>query len=156
MRWSNEAMSVLRPFLVLTFALALFGCKDDELDAGDEGSPDNAGEVCEVADDCYPDVEGELSGEAQCLDRVESGYCTHLCETDDDCCAVEGECESDLKQVCAPFESTGLKMCFLSCEGEDVGEQDENEYCQEHAHERFICRSTGGGSENRKVCVPEG
>ena len=42
---------------------------------------------------------------------------------DADCCAVEGECdeEHDLDYVCGPFESTGEKYCFISCEGEDDG-----------------------------------
>jgi hypothetical protein len=31
---------------------------------------------------------------------------------------------------------------------------DEQEYCQHEASRDFICRSSGGGSENRKVCVP--
>ena len=74
-----------------------------------------------IAADCYPHVDhAELAGAVECLDCVRAGYCTHLCETDDDCCAVEGECETDLKQVCAPFESTGRRMCLLSCEGADL------------------------------------
>jgi hypothetical protein len=130
-----------------------FACGGD----GDGGSADMAGDVCEVIDDCYPDVDhADLHGDVQCLDRVESGYCTHLCQSDADCCAADGECETDLPQVCGPFESTGLMMCFLSCEAEDVGDGDPDAYCHEHAHEDFICRSTGGGSANRKVCVPNG
>jgi hypothetical protein len=136
------------------FSLGL-ACSDEDEDGDAEGSPDNAGEICEVPDDCFVDVE-DLQGDPICLDRVDSGYCTHLCDTDEDCCAVEGECESDLRQVCAPFESTGMRMCFLSCEAEDLDGGDETEYCETHAHERFSCRSTGGGSENRKVCVPDG
>jgi hypothetical protein len=42
-----------------------------------------------------------------------------------------------------------MMMCFLSCE--DVGD-DDNGYCHEHASAAFNCRSTGGGSANRKVC----
>ena len=76
------------------------------------------------------------------------------CEVDDDCCAVEGECDDDRPQVCAPFESTGVRRCFLSCEAQVVGDRDENDYCAEFAHRDFGCRSTGGGSANRKVCVP--
>jgi hypothetical protein len=52
-------------------------------------------------------------------------------------------------------------MCFLSCEGADLAaaadggaELDEQEFCQHEASSEFICRSSGGGSENRKVCVP--
>lgn len=141
--------------LGLSFGLALtvgWACADD--DHGDDTSPDMVGEACEVVDDCYDDVDhADLAGEVQCLDRVPGGHCTHLCQSDADCCAIEGECETDLPQVCAPFESTGLMMCFLSCEGEDVGD-DPDAFCHEHAHPDFGCRSTGGGSANRKVCVP--
>ena len=50
-------------------------------------------------------------------------------------------------------------MCFLGCERADIegwdgGVVDENEYCQRQVHSDFICRSSGGGSQNRKVCVP--
>jgi hypothetical protein len=120
--------------------------------------PEDTGAACEVAADCYADVaEGDLQGEAMCLDRVRDGYCTHTCEADVDCCAAEGECKTDLAQVCAPFESTGIKMCFLTCEGSDWengGYEDDAEYCQREASPDFICRSSGGGSQNRKVCVP--
>jgi hypothetical protein len=48
-------------------------------------------------------------------------------------------------------------MCFLSCEDADVqaaGDSDAEAFCQAHVSPDFICRSSGGGSENRKVCVP--
>jgi hypothetical protein len=119
------------------------GGDDDEL----------AGSSCESADECYQDVEG-IRGAVQCLDRTAVGYCTHACSTDADCCAADGECPSGRKQVCAPFESTGEMLCFLSCEGSDVGDQDATEYCQEFANADFGCRSTGGGKDNRQVCFP--
>jgi hypothetical protein len=69
-----------------------------------------------------------------------------------------------LKQVCAPFESTGQKMCFLSCEADDVRAADagahdagvsaDTAYCTTYASAAFSCRSTGGGRENRKICAP--
>jgi hypothetical protein len=137
--------------LVLGLAVGTaVGCGDD-----DDDGLDNVGQSCEVADDCYPDVDHEqLSGEVICLDQVKDGYCTHHCETDADCCAVDGECdyETDLDVVCAPFQSTGEKYCFIACEGE--GQDDD--WCQTWAHPDFICRSTGGGALNRRVCVPEG
>ena len=140
----------------LAFGLALlvgFACGDGNGD--DESSPDHAGEACVAPDECYDEVEpGALRGDPICLDRVEGGYCTHLCQTDADCCAVEGECRSDLPQVCAPFESTGMMMCFLSCEAADIGDHDEGSFCQDEVHPAFGCRSTGGGPANRKVCVP--
>ena len=154
-------------FGVLVVACGALGlvqaCSDDEGEAAattaaaaTTGSPDNAGAVCEVAADCYADLgdAGTIQGEVECLDRVRGGYCTHTCEADDDCCAVEGECKTELAQVCSPFESTDDKRCFLSCEPEDVGEEDEQVFCQLEASADFICRSSGGGGDNRKVCVP--
>lgn len=121
-----------------------------------EGLSDQTGDTCATPDDCYPTVNHlDIQGEIQCLDRVEDGYCTHECTDDDDCCAVDGECAPDAPQVCGPFESTGLNLCFLSCEDEQVGSGDPTEYCQSF-HPDFICRSTGGGSSNKKVCVPGG
>jgi len=138
-------------------------------DSGGEsgmGSPEPTGSTCEVAADCYAGLDtSELSGDVACIDKVEDGYCTHECEEDSDCCAVEGECRTGFKQVCAPFENTDVKYCFLSCEDEDLvaaggsggaSDIDANEYCEREAHPRFVCRSTGGGSENRLVCLPEG
>ena len=149
------------------FAVVLLhaGCSDDDEQRGGPAGagglpPDNTGSVCTVPADCYPGIDQTmLGGEVQCLDRVDGGYCTHLCSTDDDCCAVPGECKTDIDQVCSPFESTGMRMCFLGCERADIdgwdgGVVDENEYCQRRVHSDFICRSSGGGSQNRKVCVP--
>ncbi len=117
----------------------------------DDSADEQAGHACEVPDDCYPDVEdpGVIQGEITCLDRVPGGYCTHLCETDDDCCAAEGECRSGYPQVCAPFESTGMRMCFLSCEDENLGEYDADGYCHEFANRAFGCSPTCCGSEHR-------
>jgi hypothetical protein len=138
------------------------------MDGGRDGLGENTGQSCEMPSDCYPGVDhDDLSGAVECLDRVEDGYCTHECETDEDCCDAEGECTSDLRQVCSPFESTGVKYCFLSCETRDL-ESDAgraslidagtspDDYCSVNAHEDFTCRSTGGGSQNRKVCLPGG
>ncbi|MEJ7730099.1 MAG: hypothetical protein WKG00_12870 [Polyangiaceae bacterium] len=126
------------------------------------GGPENTGATCEAPADCYPGItQTDLDGEVMCLDRVRGGYCTHTCEADDACCAVDGVCKDGIAEVCSPFESTGDKMCFLSCEEGDLvpamgqsGPVDEQEYCQREAGREFICRSSGGGSENRKVCVP--
>lgn len=143
--------------------LAAGGCGDDGAASsggptGNEHRPDETGAICEVAEDCYPGVaDGDLLGDALCMDRVRGGYCTHTCEQDEDCCAAEGECKTDLPQVCSPFESTGMNMCFLSCEAETVAQTDaadDNEFCQRHVHPAFICRSSGGGASNRKICMP--
>jgi len=93
------------------------------------------------------------------MSQFTNGYCTHHCATDADCCAVPGECRSGYPEVCGPFESTGEMVCFLSCESPTVaaaGYNDDMLYCQTFANPDFICRSTGGGSQNRKVCVPNG
>lgn len=163
------------PALVLGLLLASFivvpACGDD--DDGDDngggggtgGIPEQTGQQCETAADCYPQLvdageAGVLLGEAQCLDKVQGGYCTHLCTADTDCCAVEGECKTSLKQVCSPFENTNQKMCFLSCEDEDLKDPDggvitdAEQFCQTQVSPDFQCRSSGGGNENRKVCVP--
>lgn len=123
------------------------------------GSPEFVGATCKAPSECFGELDGEVKGEVLCLDRVRGGYCTHLCETDADCCAVPGECKTGIKQVCSPFESTGQKMCFLSCEEGDIkdassGTTDAELFCQQEASRDFRCRSSGGGKENRKVCVP--
>lgn len=123
---------------------------------------EQTGSSCETADDCYPQIaDGELAGEALCLDRIEGGYCTHECEQDTDCCSVEGECDDAFAQVCSPFENTGLMLCFLSCEEEDISGGaagasglSADDFCRANAGDGFICRSTGGGADNRRVCVP--
>jgi len=143
-------METMRGIALLSAFVAAFavGCGDDDDVADDTGT------ACASADECFPGVsDGGLAGDAICLDRVEDGYCTHTCAVDADCCAAEGECEDGhMPEVCAPFESTGETYCFLSCEGEEDGDA----FCAEYAHRDFICRSTGGGSDNRKVCVPNG
>ncbi len=153
-------MNAARLGIVLLIALG-FACHDDGADhddGHDEGSPDQVGSVCVTPDDCYPELDhAELLGEVLCLDRVRAGYCTHECADDLDCCAAEGECVSDFPQVCSPFESAGARMCFLSCESEHVdaaGAPDEQSYCHDQVSYDFSCRSSGGGSANRKVCVP--
>jgi hypothetical protein len=132
--------------LALGALLLVSGC-------GTAGEP--AGQPCTAASECYPGIDASmLKGEVQCLDKVQGGYCTHLCQADSDCCAVSGECPAGHPEVCAPFESTGMMMCFLSCEKENLDGLEEAAYCQQYAGEAFGCRSTGGGSKNRKICSP--
>lgn len=143
---SRRTSASVSAALVLGY-LSSVACGDDGAQAS------SAGAACEVVDDCYADVDPEdIEGDVQCLDRVPGGYCTHTCSSDEDCCAAEGECDGR-PQVCAPFESTGTMMCFLSCEGVEEAEDDADGYCREYASESFSCRSTGGGSNNRKVCA---
>jgi len=142
------------PLLALVFVLA------SACGSSDDPGPTNARQACKVATDCYPGIDpATLQGDPVCMTWVPNGYCTYECTQDLDCCAVMGECPNGLPQVCAPFESTGQMDCFLSCEADDVtnaGFSDSTAFCQAKANAAFICRSTGGGSKNRKVCVPNG
>jgi hypothetical protein len=62
--------------------------------------------------------------------------------------------------VCASFESTAQTYCFLSCAAADIaaapdaGTTDPTTFCQRWADASFTCRSTGGGSNQRKFCGP--
>jgi len=147
-----------RTILFLAFAALACGHDGDDDGEGEESSPDQVGSICEVPADCYPEVDhADIRGAVLCLDRVRAGYCTHVCAEDTDCCAVEGECLTEFPQVCSPFESADDRMCFLSCEPDVVdgaGSPDEQSFCHDEVSADFICRSSGGGSENRKVCVP--
>ena len=140
---------------------------DGGSDSGPRGT-ESVGQTCKVPTECYPDLDGgAIKGTLQCLTKVPNGYCTHLCTKDADCCATAGECKTGFKQVCAPFENQGQMMCFLSCEDADLhavpdagadaatdAASDSTAYCQSYASAVFGCRSTGGGSKNRKVCLP--
>jgi hypothetical protein len=146
---------VTSALFVISAGWLLAACGDDDDGAG---GPTNTGQSCSAASQCYPGVkDGELLGDAVCLDRVEGGYCTHVCVADADCCAVPGECSGSYSQVCSPYESETDKFCFLSCEDEDwkkTAAVDAEAFCQRYAGPAFHCHSSGGGSENRKVCTP--
>jgi hypothetical protein len=148
-----------------------FDSSNPGLDSGsnpglDSGSPELTGQSCTVEAECYPALDGATlqGGAAVCLSHILGGYCTHVCTKDEDCCALPGECRTALRQVCAPFESTGQMLCFLSCEDRDIRTADAGAdvsiptdpatYCQAEVAADFGCRSTGGGAENRKVCIP--
>ena len=126
------------------------------------GASEQPGQGCAPTPDapagtCFSSLQQSLKGAAVCLTQISGGYCTHLCQTESDCCAVPGECRTSFPQVCAPFESTGQSYCFLSCEDSIVPTgMDSTVFCQQNANAAFLCRSTGGGSQNRKVCVPNG
>jgi hypothetical protein len=149
-RWVGSAAT-----LVLTLGLVQqIACSSDE----GGPPPTNTGQACTSVKQCYPGVkDGALLGDAVCLDKVEGGYCTHFCTQDSDCCAAAGECSGNHAEVCGPFESTGDMYCFLSCEPDDYAATsitDADVYCETYAGAAFHCRSTGGGSKNRKVCMP--
>jgi hypothetical protein len=141
----------------LVIILLGVGCGSDNKPA----SVANTGQSCTTAAQCYPGVDAQTlhGGVAVCMPEFSNGYCTHHCATDADCCALPGECAANIVEVCGPFESTGEMYCFLSCEDAAVAAMnmtDSNAYCQRYANPDFLCRSTGGGSQNRKVCVPNG
>jgi hypothetical protein len=144
--------------LLCGVSLSLWQLPACSSDGDGSTGPTNTGQSCNAVDQCYPGVKaGDLLGEAVCLDRIEGGYCSHHCVQDSDCCAAAGECDGAHTEVCGPFESMGELYCFLSCEDEDfsgtpIGDADV--YCQTYAGAAFHCRSTGGGSNNRKVCTP--
>ena len=160
----TRTLAALGGVCACLMTMASCGSDDDDgagAASGVGGYPEQTGAACEAPADCYPGMDqSTLEGDVVCLDKVRGGYCTHLCGNDDDCCAVEGECQTNLEQVCSPFENAGQKMCFISCEKDDVhsigGSEpiDDQHFCQLAASPDFICRSSGGGSENRKVCVP--
>src|SRR5262245_39278281 len=136
-----------RAFAVAALALAAYACGG--------GPAEQAGQPCTQASECYPDINPTtIKGAVQCLDKVPGGYCTHLCTSDADCCAVSGECPGNHAEVCAPFESTGMMMCFLSREASDLGNLHEATYCADYAGKAFSCRLPGGGPKNRKICSP--
>jgi hypothetical protein len=125
---------------------------------GDDPPPapiEHAGQTCTNASQCYPNVDGgALKGEVICMEKVTNGYCTHKCTSDQDCCAVPGECVSGHPQVCSPYENQPDQYCLLSCEPNDIGSVNGDSYCSTWAHPGFKCRSSGGGTANRKVCTP--
>jgi hypothetical protein len=92
---------------------------------------------CTDADQCA-DVVPE-GATAECVDGDAGGFCAWTCATDADCA---DDTDDDWDFVCAPFESADGNWCFPAC-GED-----------DACPDGYSCRSTGGGSENEKVCYP--
>src|SRR5262245_29883393 len=111
----------MRPLLVglavITSFLAFVGaCGNDSSNGGEQ-----TGQACTAPTQCYPGVDqSTLKGTTTCLTQVSGGYCTHTCQADTDCCAVNGECRTNFPQVCGPFESTGQTYCFLSCDANTI------------------------------------
>jgi len=141
---------------------AIGGCSDDDDSAPVQGtagrqSTEHTGATCDAPADCYPDIADKttIHGTVECMARVRDGYCTHTCTADTDCCAATGECKTDLVQVCSPFESEPTNKCFVSCNDADMPAGEDPElFCQREASPDFACRSSGGGSTNRKICMP--
>lgn len=147
-----KTTSFLLPFAMV----GLLGCGDDN---PTPPPVDNAGSSCSNAAQCYAGIDGGTlqGGAAECMSKVAGGYCTHKCTADSDCCAVPGECLTGHPQVCSPYENSTEKYCLLSCEDAEIaaaGSTDGNAYCSYWANTSFGCRSSGGGAQNRKVCMP--
>lgn len=121
------------------------------------GSPAPAtGQGCMVVEDCYPGVDPALLPGVDCVEKFPGGFCTHTCEVDEDCCAVEGECADGLVYVCSPYENDKTKRCFLGCGAEVLGDVDGAAHCSNYVSPAYVCSSSGGGPENREVCRPPG
>ncbi|MBI2893581.1 MAG: hypothetical protein HYY06_08505 [Deltaproteobacteria bacterium] len=140
--------------LLAALMVSLWGCGDDDDSSG-------TGQTCEVAEDCYRSVAGDVPGDPNCFTNVEGGYCSHTCTSDEECCSLEGECDfggrGSLEEVCAPFEAFAGTYCFLSCEDDVLQllpEDQRDTYCEDISSD-LHCRATGGG-DPRRVCLPEG
>jgi hypothetical protein len=158
---------VVAPPLAFLVAVTLACSSGNNTSGGGSGSSsggttNTTGQTCSSASQCYRLVDaGTVRGTVTCLMQgIPNGYCTHTCTQNSDCCAVPGECPYGYPEVCAPFESTGQKYCFLSCAASaissaaDAGTSDPTTYCQRYASASFICRSTGGGAQNQQFCGP--
>ncbi len=169
MRSSRFAVSAI---VVGTITLLALACGSSDSSTSSGTVPDSgprgvepAGQTCATPAQCYPAVDGGIVGEVTCLTKVTNGYCTHVCAQDTDCCAAPGECLTGVKEVCSPLENQGAQYCFLSCEDADVAralaanadagvDAEGDSYCQVFAGAATRCRSSGGGSKNRKICLP--
>jgi hypothetical protein len=143
---------------VLRAARATFGCLFAfalVVACGGGANETGTGSTCATASDCYPNITG-IRGTVSCLTQVPNGYCTHSCSSDGDCCHAQGECSNAQAhpEVCAPLENNSATNCFLSCEDSLLGGMSGDDYCHQFANQNFGCRSTGGGHNNRKVCLP--
>jgi hypothetical protein len=139
-------------FVVTAVGITILAC-------GSSSNQEHVGAPCAVPGECYPTLDGgAIHGTVTCLTKYPGGYCTHTCTADADCCAVAGECKTGFKQLCAPLENQPQQYCFLSCEAADIaaapnqGVTDPNAYCARFFYSGATCRSTGGGSNNRKFC----
>ena len=107
------------------------------LAAGCSGDKEGYTSCSEPADCSVP-----ADAEAVCLDKGGDGFCSWLCSTDEDCQTDTGSGSDGY--LCASFEDEAARYCLISCE-EDA----------DACPDGLTCRSSGGGSENRKVCAAE-
>ena len=65
------------------------------------------------------------------------------------------ELETSLRKLRLSGMADSLEARCVEAKAGGLGGLDADDYCQGY-HRDFICRSTGGGANNRKVCVPGG
>lgn len=104
---------------------------------------------CASVADCVDPVPEDTEG--VCLEKSQEGFCTWTCTHDDDC--DDGEHPHPL--VCAGFEDEAGSFCFPSCDDGDSDDEGGGEDGEGACPAGFVCRSTGGGSANRKICFPD-
>jgi len=114
------------------------------ISCGKNKDVDEVYQSCEAPEDC----EVPESVDAVCVDKSGAGFCTWECEVDVDCDEAE-EADFDFDYGCASFESEDALYCFPMCNSDADDPEDE-------CPPAMTCRSTGGGSDNRKICFPEG
>jgi len=120
---------------ILIGLLALTGCSKND-------PAEDAYQACEEPADC-DSPEGR---DPVCLEKSDEGFCSWECDADTDC----EEASDDLfEYVCASFESELQLYCFPAC-------AEEAEDAEDECPAGMNCRSTGGGSNNRKICFPDG
>ena len=123
------------PSRVLAFLLALAAC------SGKDDSSVDLYRTCAAVEECTDHPTG---ADAACVDKGGEGFCTWSCTTDADCTL---EADDGWDYVCASFESSEGLYCFPSC-------RDDGEESEASCPGTLGCRSTGGGSDNQKVCFP--
>lgn len=126
----------MRTPYVLLF-LHLLACNREKADSSTE-----LYRACDVAEDCTDQPDDHS---AECLDKGGEGFCTWSCTSDADCALDDGD---PWTMVCASFESSEGTWCFPACQNDDA--VDEDEICPGN----LGCRSTGGGTDNQRVCFP--
>ena len=88
---------------------------------------------------CAADAEctAPSGSDPACVQADATSFCTWTC-ADDDMCE-----SSDATLLCASFEENPDLYCFPSCNEAD-----------DSCPDGFTCRSTGGGTNQRRVCYP--
>lgn len=126
----------MRAALLAICVLSIASCNKDSKD-----DDDDVYLACEEPEDCVVPEDRD----AVCLEKADEGFCSWECDADSDCDDAD---DGDFDFVCASFESEEALYCFPACNEDAEEEEDE-------CPGSMTCRSTGGGSDNRKICFPE-